>query len=661
MSRLTLSAALCAALVLLASETARAAPCGITAAVIGDASPYKAKPPVGDFMTDRAARRGATKNVGQEITLLPLLQGTPAGTLGYRWFVEGEVIDDYQESPAEEPEGTAQPYAITDHAEVTESGTTGAVFTDPRITFYWRMQGIDLTPPVTVTITLQVTEAGADTTPCASATRQYTIERNTDDSENQPEDYYVEVNHGQRVLTEHGAWHASHRRPVNLGDVYQHGEMFAEFHHIFLANYDAFRTTFGYPRTRVYIPGTAQPDDENGYTVEHIRRNGPGATMIRPLWTTRVGGPPARAVGNFRCFRRDTGGQTSAGDFDGDLSAFGCAVENEWHNPIHGQIGGNGDMSLSTTAPKDPIFWRWHGFVDNVFDGFKALSSSLPHGHGARIAQAPSGPRCPGLRATMVGTSARDVLRGTRRRDVIAALGGNDVVRGLGGADVLCGGRGRDRLSGGRGNDIVDGGAGGDRVSGGSRADQVGGGAGDDRVFGGADSDQLVGGGGNDRLDGGKGSEWVIQGDGGNDRIEGGSGSDQMYGGAGRDRLMGQSDDDLLDGGSGNDNLDGGGGFDGVIYLQSPRGVDVDLGTGRATGYGSDRLDDLERVDGSRFADELTGGSGDEELNGHDGGDTLSGGEGEDVVIGGDGNDNVTAGGGDDVCVGEETSAGCEG
>ena len=38
MSRLMLSAVLCAALVLLASETARAAPWGITAATIGDGS-----------------------------------------------------------------------------------------------------------------------------------------------------------------------------------------------------------------------------------------------------------------------------------------------------------------------------------------------------------------------------------------------------------------------------------------------------------------------------------------------------------------------------------------------------------------------------------------------------------------------------------------------
>jgi uncharacterized delta-60 repeat protein len=72
--------------------------------------------------------------------------------------------------------------------------------------------------------------------------------------------------------------------------------------------------------------------------------------------------------------------------------------------------------------------------------------------------------RCGGLKATIVGTAKRDVIRGTRRRDVIAALGGNDVVRGLGGNDVICGGKGKDRLIGGAGKDRLIGGAGRDQT-----------------------------------------------------------------------------------------------------------------------------------------------------------------------------------------------------
>jgi hypothetical protein len=258
MSRLMLWAALCAAIVLLTSETASAAPCGITAVVIGDESPYKASPPSGNVPADRTLRRGGTKNVGQEITLEAQATGAPNGAPSYRWFVDGEVIDDYTESPAEQPEGTPVPFTITDRAEVTEGSRTGAVFTTPRITFYWRMQGIDLSAPVMATVTLAVSEAGGDTTPCATASATYRIERNQSAAERQPEDYYVEVNHAQRVADEHAAWHLGHAAKFD-GSVYPHGALFADFHTAFLANYAAFRAAFGYPTTGLYIPPNALP------------------------------------------------------------------------------------------------------------------------------------------------------------------------------------------------------------------------------------------------------------------------------------------------------------------------------------------------------------------------------------------------------------------
>ncbi len=87
---------------------------------------------------------------------------------------------------------------------------------------------------------------------------------------------------------------------------------------------------------------------------------------------------------------------------------------------------------------------------------------------------------CAGVRATIVGTARRDVLRGTARRDVIAALGGNDVVRGLGGADLICLGAGADRLEGGPGRDLLLGGVGVDRLLGLAGRDTARGGPGAD-------------------------------------------------------------------------------------------------------------------------------------------------------------------------------------
>jgi subtilisin-like proprotein convertase family protein len=80
---------------------------------------------------------------------------------------------------------------------------------------------------------------------------------------------------------------------------------------------------------------------------------------------------------------------------------------------------------------------------------------------------------CAGRRATIVGTTGRDVLRGSRRADVIAALGGRDRVDGLRGNDVVCGGAGPDRLIGGRGRDLLIGGRGRDTCLGGPGRDRI--------------------------------------------------------------------------------------------------------------------------------------------------------------------------------------------
>jgi uncharacterized delta-60 repeat protein len=99
--------------------------------------------------------------------------------------------------------------------------------------------------------------------------------------------------------------------------------------------------------------------------------------------------------------------------------------------------------------------------------------------------------RCAGLRATIVGTPGRDVLRVTRGRDVIAALGGDDVVRGLAGDDVVCAGAGNDRVAGGAGRDRLFGGAGRDRLVGGPGRDRLVGGPGRDRLIGGPGRDRV--------------------------------------------------------------------------------------------------------------------------------------------------------------------------
>jgi hypothetical protein len=118
----------------------------------------------------------------------------------------------------------------------------------------------------------------------------------------------------------------------------------------------------------------------------------------------------------------------------------------------------------------------------------------------------PGGPH--GIKCTVTGSDAGELLKGTRRSDVICALGGNDRVRGGGGNDIVYGGDGNDVIYGGKGRDRLYGNAGRDRLRAQSGRDRLVGGSGRDRLYGGAGRDSLSGRDGKrgDRLIGG--SSW---------------------------------------------------------------------------------------------------------------------------------------------------------
>ena len=247
----------------------------------------------------------------------------------------------------------------------------------------------------------------------------------------------------------------------------------------------------------------------------------------------------------------------------------------------------------------------------------------------------PAAAECFGLPATLVGSDVADVLVGTEDNDVIVGLGGDDAILGLGGNDALCGGTGNDGFVPGPGDDSIDGGGGG-----------VGPGFLDVVLF--------------DELDE---STQPVRAD-----LRTGTAT-----GEGADRLMNvlglsgtRLNDTLIgDGGfnsfwpkDGDDTVVGGGGEDAVGFF---RGVRASLGTGAATGEGTDRLDSIESLYGSKFRDVLvgnagvnyvTGGEGDDEIRGEGGDDRVFGDEGNDLLLGGNGNDGVGGDRGQDRVVG---------
>lgn len=159
---------------------------------------------------------------------------------------------------------------------------------------------------------------------------------------------------------------------------------------------------------------------------------------------------------------------------------------------------------------------------------------------------------------------------------------------------------------------------------------------------------------GDDVLDGGPSGEF-IEGLGGNDTLNGNGGDDHLEGGPGDDQLNGGDGFDFLIGGSGFDILDGGADDDWANYrwTDATQGLvaDLSLATDQVSndGHGSvDTLISIENIQGTEFADVITGDSNRNSIQGREGDDVIDGGAGDDHLEGDEGNDQVFGGAGSD-------------
>jgi Ca2+-binding RTX toxin-like protein len=276
---------------------------------------------------------------------------------------------------------------------------------------------------------------------------------------------------------------------------------------------------------------------------------------------------------------------------------------------------------------------------------------------------------------TVAGGAARDGFGGT---DTLIDI---DQVQGSNRKDTLIGGADGQRLIGGGGNDSLVGAAAGVEASyqtalsavtaslaSGTASDGQGGNdvlvgitdlrGGDfhDTLTGDARDNFISGGAGDDTIDGGGGIDFAgysavpLANSGIDAFIENGSGTvNDGYGTTDTltniEGLNGTHSDDTLAGGAGDqwfigrggsDSIVGGAGKDWASYILDPAGVTVNLGTGSATdGWGgvwalggTDTLVSIENVEGSDFADTLTGHGVNNVLRGNQGDDTIDGGGG---------------------------------
>lgn len=199
-------------------------------------------------------------------------------------------------------------------------------------------------------------------------------------------------------------------------------------------------------------------------------------------------------------------------------------------------------------------------------------------------------------------------------------------------------------------NDRLTGTAGEDAISASSGADWLRGLGGNDTLYGNVDSDLVDGGEGADQLYGGTGED-VLRGEAGEDGLWGWEGGDLLLGGADADRLFGEAGDDRLVGGAEDDLLNGGAGLDVASWLDDGVvvGVAADLALGTAErGVGeTDRLIDIEHLEGTSFADTLRGDAASNRLDGAGGADRLLGLGGDDLLIGSLGGDQLDGGSGE--------------
>ena len=134
------------------------------------------------------------------------------------------------------------------------------------------------------------------------------------------------------------------------------------------------------------------------------------------------------------------------------------------------------------------------------------------------------------------------------------------------------------------------------------------------------------------------------------DVIVGRGGADSIAGRGGNDRICAGPDQDLLLGGPGSDRMDAGSGLDTISFYRSDNAVRANLGTGRASGEGSDRFSNAEALEGTRRKnDELIGSGRTDFFFTWGGYDSVVGKGSGDLVFDFSGNDSFNGGSGNDL------------
>jgi len=295
-----------------------------------------------------------TFNVGQLVTLSAL----PAGIApsAFDWVIDGPHIKDYDERVGTTATG---PMPIT----WSTTALAAADLAAPSVSFYWKPSPSQINPlnggAVTRNVTLNVT-VGASV---CTVSQTFSVERNNADITKQAEDFYTrnhrdpaepDVTKG-RPLDDHMEWHFVPASRILA---------FLPWHREFIARFNTWRAEFGYPRTLTWYPGNPIPtgveiDDTTRGTMPFPNSTqppfDPNLNHI-PTWFTLAGGAQGTGGGSIK----------RLADF-ATLADFSNALEGSWHGQVHCNVGG---IMCTMQSPRDPIFYRWHGMIDRLYENF---------------------------------------------------------------------------------------------------------------------------------------------------------------------------------------------------------------------------------------------------------------------------------------------------
>jgi hypothetical protein len=308
----------------------------------------------GDTAEELADEANGAMNVAEHAAFTTNIVATSG--VAYRWTIAGTVISDYADN-------SATGFAVSGPPNLA----------DRTVDFYWGRQ----TGPRALRVTVTDQATGQSCT----ATTTVTVTRSTADY--RLAEHWWLTNHDKEVGDEHAGWHMrdmetgrtacpSGVHPTVNSTCY--GKNFFDFHRAYLTAFDEFRAFFGYPPTGpAYNPATTIP---SGPGIDHPGRatDSPtcgGTCAIPPEFTATGTTPhvPANPTGSAAggCDVPLNPEPTKLSDWPADQNALACAVTAPWHNDVHGSIGG--DMASAQTAPRDPVFWRWHMYVEEISAG----------------------------------------------------------------------------------------------------------------------------------------------------------------------------------------------------------------------------------------------------------------------------------------------------